>query len=92
MIGVRVHMHEPDGLGPNTMLPDVYIEESMPNGDCVGRFSEPVVIDGPPETVVLLSPRHRGYPLSRVASGAMVAANAFLQQSRRGFIVTLKQS
>lgn len=92
LTGVRVHMHEPDGLGPNRTLPDAYIEQSMPNGDYLARFCEPVVVDGQSENFVILSARHRGFPLSRIASGGVIASNAVLEQSQTGFIVTLKKS
>lgn len=88
MIGVQVGFAAIDGLGPTlSSLPKAIIKEYKQDS-YRAVFSVPFEIDNFIEHYVDISPRHVGYPISRISKHRSMAVVGKLE-SGQGFIASL---
>jgi hypothetical protein len=88
ILGIRLKITEPDGLGPTPPdLPEA-IATYYENGRYKLEFVEPFHFEGRTEKFVFINARHIGYPISRVRRHGWLGVNGTLE-SGAGFIANL---
>jgi hypothetical protein len=74
---LRLVISEPWDLGERTLVGTVVKSQSEPTERLLLELQEPLDFAGSTYRGLLISPRHEGHPLSRVAAGDAVPCNAF---------------
>ncbi len=83
ILGVRVRFSEVDGLTKyTTTLPSAIIR-TFENGTYHAEFVEPFEWESTKESFVDLSPRHVGYPISKVRKRGVLAVCGILESGRQ---------
>jgi hypothetical protein len=89
IVGKRLTLREPDGLGLEPLILPAVRVNSFTDGRYNAEFETPLQYEGRPQRGVTFSARHRGHPVSQATRRSGLAVNAELTDSHRQFIANV---